>query len=83
MICLADGLAVVFLGEPQKASSLECATKTLTEGRDWKDESRRSSEVVLSSLCTLRSRWGFKESVDHSTTQHDQRNVFMLVRLLW
>lgn len=56
MICLADGLAVVFLGEPQKASSLECATKILAEGRDWKDESRRSSEVVQNSLCTLRPR---------------------------
>lgn len=52
--CLADGLAMVFLGEPQIAGSLVGATKTPAEGRDWGAQPHRSPKVVQSYLCIPR-----------------------------
>lgn len=97
MIYLANGLAVVFLGEPQKAGSLGGATKTLAEGRGWRDESPHSLKVVQSSLCVPRPQVLEPQGVyGPQTAQQDQnpsdpsfhkkffpkRNAFMLVGLL-
>lgn len=51
---LADGLVVVFLGEPQRAGPPGGATKTFDERKDWRDESHCSFRVVECSSCIPR-----------------------------